>query len=82
MARRANEKGKLLENAGVENLAQEVGVVRTADTEQEATLRQFELEMVEHNQEAITAQHPKGDTHDVKVIQVEPDNYLSTAEGE
>lgn len=37
----AQGKGKLPESTGIKNLAQELGVVSTADTKQEATLKRF-----------------------------------------
>jgi len=52
--RKANEKRKLIEDMCAGNLTQEVGVVNTIDTEQEAALRQFERERVEDSQKTAT----------------------------
>lgn len=81
VAERADEKGKLPENAGMENSAQELGTVSMVDTEQEAALKQFEWERVEDNQKAILAQYPVGDTYDVRVMQTKLINCLLVAEG-
>ena len=52
MARTADEKGKLPESTGKEQLAQELGIIRTVHTEQEAALEQFGQEMSENNLKA------------------------------
>ncbi|XP_028056606.1 receptor-like protein Cf-9 [Camellia sinensis] len=81
LAKRADEKGKLPENTGMENSTQELGAVSTVDMEQETALKQFEQKRVEDNQKTVMAQHPAGGTCDVKVSPTEPDNYLLAAEG-
>lgn len=70
------------EDACVGNPTQEVGVVNTIETEEEAALRQFERERNEDSWKIIIAWHLVGDTFDVKMIQVELDNYLFVADGE
>ncbi|KAF5933768.1 hypothetical protein HYC85_029939 [Camellia sinensis] len=70
----AEEKEKLSESTSIKNLAQELGAVSTADTEQEAALKQFVQERDQDKQEAGKAQHPAGDVSDVRVIRMEPNN--------
>ncbi|KAF5934632.1 hypothetical protein HYC85_030803 [Camellia sinensis] len=61
--------------------AQELGAVSTADTEQEATLKQFVRERDQDKQEARIARHPTGNVSIERMISLELDNCSSIARG-
>ncbi|XP_028060209.1 DEAD-box ATP-dependent RNA helicase 8-like [Camellia sinensis] len=81
MARMADGNAELLENTSEEQLAQELGIISTVHTEQEAALERFGQEMSENDRKAGKAQHPIGNVCDNRMIRTEPDECLSSVEG-
>ncbi|KAF5934654.1 hypothetical protein HYC85_030825 [Camellia sinensis] len=80
MARTVDEKGKLVENKGAEQVAQELGIVSSEPTEQEAALRCLEQEVDQNKQKAGKVQDPVGEICDEKMTRTEPENCLSAVE--
>ncbi|THG05981.1 hypothetical protein TEA_000239 [Camellia sinensis var. sinensis] len=82
-AETVDNKGKLPDNTGSKNFAQELGSLCTADTEQVAALKRFEQERTETDQRVRKAKGPEGTDCVVNMgkITAEPDSCLSVAEG-